>query len=164
MKRLIGFALFAGAIAYGANFIYNQLILLKKICINFRGLRINKLGLRDANITLIVEIKNKSNIGLLVRRQNYDIYINNKFVANISDDKKIKLIAGEETISEFDIQFDPAEVIGIAISGLFSGFRDLMLHVKGYLAITGTYFSFNRLNVDFTGRIGDLTKGESEKC
>jgi hypothetical protein len=82
MKKI---AIFAGilALGLGAMYFYGQYKKLTNICFTFAGFEISKINRERITLTIKLNVKNQSNIGIKLSSYDFNVYMNEAYVAKI---------------------------------------------------------------------------------
>lgn len=163
MTRLLTTLLVLGGAAYGATWFVRQRKLLKKSCLRIKWVRINKIGINETNLTIVLLIKNKSDIDLTLINQSYNIFLDGKSTGTTTIYESVVLPSHSEITSEATLSFNPGQLLGVLAMSI-SNLKKVILRISGSLTVKSGLLSFNRLPVDYEESIGEILEGDSEPC
>lgn len=107
---VVGVLVGLGAIGFGVYYaIRKQIGLAFNYCYKIKSFRFNKLSKENIDITLNILLKNQSAFSVELEKYVFNIYINNKYIAQVKSDNK-QLIASKG-VSPFiiNITFNPQQ-------------------------------------------------------
>jgi LEA14-like dessication related protein len=139
-----------GIATYTIVYFRKQAQLLKKSCFTFAGGVIHKLGLNDALITIMLRVKNLSDIDVKILNQNYDVLINDIYVTNIKNSQEVLLRAGTASILELNIQFSPMQLVKMGLKNietLLFNKEKMLITIKSNLSVGSSFIFMN--NIEF---------------
>lgn len=151
---LIGSLLLAAA--YGAFMLFQQVKLLKQTCVKMVNHRLTGLFNRTAQLSITLRVVNKSDIDLLVTNENFDIYINNVFVASMKQSRNTMLARNAATDIVLNASFDPQQLVQQGIAALAQNFNAVSIRIKGKLNVKTSVVSVSNLNVDTTMTLAQI--------
>lgn len=165
MFRILTFLLIGGGAYYGINWARRQTKLIKETCVHVASFKINDISTNLVDLTLQLEVINKTDLSFDITGQSYDIYINREHVAPIRSDKNFHLDKGGSAMMPVNIQFNPLQVLKIAVLNIFN-IKEVLFGIKGKLTVMSGILIINQLPVDFEDTIGSLMEGtgDSSKC
>lgn len=121
----------AGVIAVGsitAALAYLQYKKLMNYCIGFKSVKIKSLSEKFVDFDVFMNLKNMSDIKIEIVSQEYNVYLNDKFVTKASNSAlqviEPSTVEKPLAIVGVNIQFNPTEVYGILKLNL----RDLLVN------------------------------------
>tara|TARA_R110000868_G_scaffold150976_3_gene374569 strand:+ start:609 stop:1127 length:519 start_codon:yes stop_codon:yes gene_type:complete len=168
-KKLIGgiffFTAIAGLVGFGINFILKQKKAIENFCYEFTGWK--PLSINGSNIQFkgLLNIKNPTDINLLITGYYFDIYVNNNIVAKVFSSKEQNLYPNKITTLDVFIDVIKNKIPGLLpafVSGLFS---DDTISIKGSVSIK-KYIILEK-QIFETMKISDIFKMKNEptvKC
>lgn len=151
---LIGSLLLAAS--YGAYMLFNQVKLLKQTCVKMVNHRLTGLFSNMAQLSITLRVVNKSDIDLLATNENFDIYINNVFVANMKQSRQTMLARNSATDIVLNASFDPKNLVQQGIAALAQNFNAVTISIKGKLNVKTSLISVNNLKVDTTMTLAQI--------
>jgi len=114
-------------------FIVAQLKKLKDVTIKFKKILINKVSLKEIDVTPIFTVTNKSLIPITIQKQFYEIYVNGKFIETVEINNLLTLEAKGSIELPMHVNLDKKDLLKIALS--FFGSKGLTLDLKGKISI-----------------------------
>jgi len=136
IKMVVGITLALGGVTL-INYFAQQIKKLKDSCYKLIGIRNLKMkGGDDLSMTIIVSFENKSDLTVELIKQEYDVSINDKYVATFKSPLDIKVKAHEKTPIEIDIKISPKQLL-----------------VAGLTNLEGLLFDKSKLRVGLDGKI-----------
>jgi LEA14-like dessication related protein len=85
MNKKVWYAIAGVAVAGLSVWGYRQYKLFMDFSLAFKKVRVNKLSKGNLNLDLFFDFTNKSSIKIYLLSQNYDIFINNKYITSLSN-------------------------------------------------------------------------------
>lgn len=136
-------------------YVYRQYDHLVKAGKKLIGAKVHNLSLSGVNATVYVEIDNKGDLSVDVIGQDYNIYVNDKFVSNVKVKDDIRINSNGKSILPLTINFNPQTVLMAGLVNLTSILSDkskIIISVKGSLSIKTGVLSVKNFgfNVDMT--------------
>lgn len=161
---LIGSLLLAAS--YGAYMLFQQVKLLKQTCVKMVNHRLTGLFSNSAQLSITLRVVNKSDIDLLATNENFDIYINNVFVANMKQSRRTMLARNSSTDIVLNAAFDPQQLVQQGIAALAQNFNAVSIRIKGKLNVKTSIVSVNNINVDLQMTLAQILEpsNQSSNC
>ncbi len=100
-----------GLVTISGALLYLQYKKLMDYCLSFKGLTLKKLSLKDSEIDIFLNFKNKSAIKVNVISQDYIAYINNVKVATFSNKKEFVIEPKTTSILPLNVKFQPIKLV-----------------------------------------------------
>lgn len=152
-------------VAYLVFFFAKQKKLLADTCTYIRGFKVRSFMGANAVIDLNIGIKNKSKIKLKILSQSYKVYINDKIATKITNSNEFTLLSGQEIITPFTLEFNPVDVLNVALTELLANPRAFTIRIKGTASVGLGVLVFNKLPVDMSFTLMDMLKsGKTTTC
>lgn len=117
----------AGGIAVvsiAASAAYLQYKKLMNYCIGFKSVKIKTLTEQKVDFDVFMNMRNNSNVKIEIESQEYNVYLNDKFVTKASNAITQTIAPESLSVVGVNVQFNPKEVFSI----LKLNFRDLLLN------------------------------------
>ena len=95
-KIIIG--LLIGAIVGIIVYLLNELNKISKAPLEYAGFKINSASISKVDLTAFFKLNNTGSLDIMISDQEYDVYINDKFVSRISNPDKITIAPGENIL------------------------------------------------------------------
>lgn len=102
-----GVTLFAGALLY----VVYQYKKLMEYVLNFKFIKVRDVSANKVSFDLSVEFVNNSALKVNLRKQRYQVYVNNKFVSKGGTDKPTSIEPKQGTILTNNVSFNPNDVL-----------------------------------------------------
>jgi len=102
----------------GGFYLYEQYNKLMDYCISPKKIKLNRFTRTQADIDVVLNFFNKSNLTIDLYEQEYNVYLNGSFVTKVSNSitQQIKAKAGSELAVK--LQFNPEDAIKIAAANI----------------------------------------------
>lgn len=160
IKWGIGLAMI-GILGYTVNYLMTQIRLLINTDFEFVGTAINKLSFKQISITLWWKVVNKSDIAITVSNQNYDIFINGRFLKKVGYASPVEIKPHAETRIPTYIVFAPKDLgkIGLENVGNFftsEGRKKLKLTVRGTMTVKTSVFELKEFPFEYEDTIENI--------
>jgi LEA14-like dessication related protein len=150
-----------GTTAYVLNYILKQLRLLTNTKFDMVGTTVNKVSVKEINVTLWWKVTNYSDLSFVVKEQVYDIYINDQFIKKVGYAEPVDVLAkGTSRIPTY-ISFTPKEVFNIGLDNLGGflvkeGRKTLKLKVVGDFTIQTKIYTAKKIPFEFSDTIENI--------
>jgi LEA14-like dessication related protein len=154
-------AVMIGVFGYTLNYLLKQVRKLVNTEFEFSGTRINSISFEKISITLWWKVVNKSDISFTVSNQDFDIYLNDKFIKKVGYTSPVEVKANSTTYIPTYIVFEPKELknIGLANAILFTNkenWKDLNLLCKGNFTVKTSIFEVKKFPFEFEDTIWNI--------
>jgi hypothetical protein len=157
--KLIGLGLFlVAASSYTVVYFKRQIRLLKQTCFTYAGGTIKKLSLRDALFTIYINVKNRSDIGIKILNQEYEVLINGILILTIKKPLDVVLKAGATSKIDLDVNFSPAELIKQGVKNaqsIISNPSNLMITIKANISVGSSFVFVNNIKFETTSPLSE---------
>ncbi len=138
MNRLLRNSLIIGGIlgttAGIVIYFKRQFKKLADSCYTISGGVIHNIDLNDVKISLIFQIKNMSDLSVIVENIEFNIFVNNMFVTKVLKKQKQILYSNSDIPFHLDVNFNPQDLLkaGLnSISTLVTDKSKLIIGIKG---------------------------------
>jgi LEA14-like dessication related protein len=155
-KIIIG--LLIGAIVGIIVYLLNELNKISKAPLEYAGFKINSASISKVDLTAFFKLNNTGSLDIMISDQEYDVYINDKFVSRISNPDKITIAPGENILPN-RITFTLADVLkaGIAnLSYIISNRDKVNISLKGKRSMKIGFISFNNVEINEVFNLGSI--------
>jgi LEA14-like dessication related protein len=155
-KIIIG--LLIGAIVGIIVYLLNELNKISKAPLEYAGFKINSASISKVDLTAFFKLNNTGSLDIMISDQEYDVYINDKFVSRISNPDKITIVPGENILPN-RITFTLADVLkaGIAnLSYIISNRDKVNISLKGKRSMKIGFISFNNVEINEVFNLGSI--------
>jgi LEA14-like dessication related protein len=124
------------------------------------GVVIKKIDAKEINFTLIFKITNAGDLGITVKNQVYDVYINNTRVSTITNKTPLKIKANSVTSFPLDININPTDLSKVLnINTLLAGMSNknkLIFRVNGMFSFSAGMLKIKDFTFEQTFTLADL--------
>ena len=156
-------AVMIGVFGYTLNYLLKQVRLLVNTEFEFSRVKINTISFDKISITLFWKVVNKSDIGFVVSNQDFDIYLNGKFLKKVGYTSPVKVNSKSTTYIPTYIVFEPKELanIGIENAVLFANkenWKKLNLLVKGNFTVKTSIAEVKKFPFEFEDSIYNISE------
>lgn len=153
LKWGLGLAM-VGILGFTIHYLMKQIRLLVDTDFELAGTKINKLSLKEINLTLWWKIINKSDITVSVSEQNYDLFLNGQFVKRVGYQESVQIHPRSDNRVPTVVSFTPKEAIKVGVSNFTSlltkaGRSRLNLEVVGSMDIKTSIFELKKFPFEF---------------
>lgn len=125
---------------------YQQYLLTSKLCFNVTGYRIVSLSARGTTLELTIGVRNLGSLSVKVRRFNFDIFAENKFVANVSSNQPLDIRPADIASTKVRITINPKMLLqnlgSILQSSSQLGLKNMRINMRGGLHVTKSGIPF----------------------
>ena len=168
-KTLTIISILTGLSIIGTGFyliIKEQIKLMESYCWKVKDVLIKQFGFNNASLTVVLNLKNQSDINLEIIDYNFGIFLDDLKVADVKN--TVKTVWKAKSISEimFDINFNPSIVIKDAkkISNLavniFAYPQNVMFTAKGTVTVKHSFIKVSNLPIEYKTTFADLNKDD----
>lgn len=135
-SKKVGSALFwiggAVLIAGAGTYLYQQWLLTDYLCYGLKKFKFRKVGLDSTSIDVVLEVENKGNLDIDLKKMAFDIYANGTHVALVNQDVQVSIKPNNKTELPLTISFNPKQVVGNILNILNqTSFNDISFRFKG---------------------------------
>jgi len=147
--------------AFTINYLLKQFRGLVNLDFEFSKIKVNKLNLKEVSLTLFWQIINPSDISFTIKKQKYDVYLNDKFVKTVGSDVPVEILAKGTSMLPTFVDFTVKEMLMSGIENL-SGFiteegrKKLKVTIKGKINITLPIMYDTVIPVDFSDTLHNM--------
>jgi LEA14-like dessication related protein len=94
-------------------YLYLQFKKLKSTKICFKGLKVKSISGKDVNFDVFLNVNNSSDAKIEIVSQNYDLYLNNKFITKVSNNAPSVIQANADSLLGVNVSFNPSDVLKV---------------------------------------------------
>lgn len=128
-KHLIAIGL--GVVCTAAGLAYWQYTRLMNYCIGLNKIKVNAITQTKANLDLLLNFRNKSDIAINILSQDYKVYINNKFIVAATNPEPQLIAPDSMSVISVNIKFNPEKSGQNILSAILSmGNTNIKVDVK----------------------------------
>lgn len=110
---------------------YWQYTRLMNYCIGLNKIKVNAITQTKANLDLLLNFRNKSDIAINIISQEYKVYINNKFIVAASNPEPQTIASDSMSVISVNIKFNPQQSGQNIVSALLSmGNTNIKVDIK----------------------------------
>jgi len=157
--KIIIWSLVAVLIAIIIYFI-TQLMKISKAPLKYTGIKINLISLSKIELTAFFKLINTGTASVTISKQEYDVYLNGKYVSHMKYSNAVTIAPGENIIPLY---------VTIALSNIIkAGWNNLPqlltdkskvnISLKGKISMKVGLISFNNVVVDETFNLAEMNK------
>ncbi len=132
----IGLVTITGALAYWQ---YKKIM---DYCIGFNTLKVNKLTGKDGDIDIYLNFKNNSNLKLDILSQEYEVFINDKFIVKAENKNPQTILPVSMNVIGVKVKFNP-EKAGINILNTILSLKPISFRVEVKMKVKLWFFTVN---------------------
>lgn len=127
----------------------------------FGGIKNLRVSSDGISFTVVYNVNNEGDISVIMSEQNYDAFINGKFVAKISNKTNQKIRSNQVSQIPFHITFKPRDLINAGFINFISlmGNRDnVNILIKGFLDIKTGIIKMKKYPFQLNFNLGEIGK------
>lgn len=167
-KKMIVLAVVATAITAIGVYFKKQLSLLKDSCSLIAGGVIHEISFNKIYFTLILKIKNKSDITVIAKKINLNVYVNNLLVSKITQNENQKIVSKTYSNFNVNIDFNPKDLLKAGlknIEAILTETDTLAIRVEGTMSIESGALMVNSIPIQEKFTLKELTSSDKKtKC
>lgn len=159
LGKILFFGVIAAGVGYTVSYLKKQASLIKDYEISVARVKVNSFSFTKVSLTLFLEFWNKSNLSIDLISQKYKVYMNNKPVADLVNNKLVTIKPKAKTIIPLNVTFDFSKVLKLSLASL----RDLLenknkikIRTVGSIKIKSSLLFVNNFPIDFTYTLQEL--------
>jgi LEA14-like dessication related protein len=155
--KIIIFSLIAILIAV-ISYLVTQLMKISKADLVYAGMKIKSVSFSKINLTLYFKIINTGSATVTLSNQEYDVYLNGKFVSHMKYSTPF-IISPGENILPLEVTVGLADAIKAGLSNLSDIINDkskINVSLKGKRSMKIGFLSFNNVTINETINLGSL--------
>lgn len=154
-------AVMIGVFGYTFHYLMKQARKLVNTEFEFSKITLNSLSLEKVSITLWWKVVNKSDISVDVSNQDYDIFLNGRFIKKVGYTSPVKLKAKQTTYLPTYVVLTPKDVANIGIENALlltndEGQKKTTLLVKGKFTVKTSIFEVKKFPFEFEDTIYNM--------
>lgn len=156
-------AVMIGVLSYTISYLFKQVRLLVKTDFVFSGTQLNSVSLEKVSITLWWEVVNKSDISFTISNQEYDIFVNGRFIKKVGYSSPVEIKPKEKTKIPVYVVLTLQDLKNIGLQNIVSllteeGRKNLNLKVQGKFTIKTSIFEVKKFPFEYEENLDTLTK------
>lgn len=125
------------------NKVRQQKILLENTKIDIEGVGLSNVSINSADLNVTLSVTNNSDIGFLVVRQHFEVYIKDTLVSTINKLEQIRIPAKSTVNTDLTAKFNPVQVIGVALGG-----GGITGRIQGNISVVSGYLAINNIPIN----------------
>ncbi len=110
-KGLIIVLSILGLASAGAIYLWNQTKKLADFCFDFSGYKITNVTLLNMAVDVYLSIKNKSNLDVIIKGYDLDVYVNGNFISKVTNTNEQQLPANTKQNFTVSVNFNPTTLL-----------------------------------------------------
>jgi LEA14-like dessication related protein len=146
-------------VTYAFFSIRRQIGLLKNVKVDFANINVLSTNNSEIGLNVGLKVNNLSDIRVVTNNINVDVYLDGVFVNKVIE-KMPQVIAGKTTsVIRFNLFFNPLDVVkNIKVEDIIKAFdfRNITLHIKGYVSGSVDGINFSNFPFEMNKKIGEL--------
>jgi len=155
-KIVIGFLVVAliAVVAY----LVTELIKISKASLTYAGAKLNTFSLSKIALTAYFKLNNTGNASVTISNQEYDVYVNGKYVSHMNYSNPV-VIAPGENILPLEVVFSLSDVIKAGWSNLTQILTDkskINISLKGKRTMKVGFLTFSNVEINETFNLGKM--------
>ena len=155
---IISSLLVGGLITFGI-YITNQIKLLKDSCWAIIGCIIRNMTLESVELTLMLKLMNRSDLAIMIGKQQYMIYVNGTYIATVQKTEGFSWASGATVTLPLDIVFNPQDLLKGGVSNIVALLGDktkFIITIKGVITAKSGIVSISNLKFETTYTLAEL--------
>jgi LEA14-like dessication related protein len=157
-------AVMVGLLGFTVHYVMKQIQLLVNTEFTSVGTQINKINFSEINITLWWKVVNKSDIGLTLTNQIYDVYLNGKFVKKVGSSIPVTISPHADTRIPTYVVFTPKELLKVGFLNFANlltkeGRSKTVMEVKGSIDMKTSVFSVKNFPFEYADDMESMMVG-----
>ena len=144
---------------------YNQYKLLYNYCYAMTGAVIKSFGLNKISITIMVKLKNRSDITIELGDQSYDVFINDYYISTIKYTKPATWYSKSSVTFPLDIEFSPKELLKAGLKNIQEFITDknkIIIKIDGFVNAKAGVISIKDLKFNYEMSLAELLAPSEE--
>jgi len=150
-KKHIIFGALGVAIIGVATYMATQYKLLKNACYVVAGAIVNKLSLSQVKFTLLLNVKNNSDIDFTITNQQYDVYVNEMLVSKVDNPENTEIFSNGSTTFKINVDFNPQDLLKVGLENIEKLLLDkdkLVIEIVGKLSLRSGIVILNNYPIE----------------
>jgi LEA14-like dessication related protein len=140
-------------------YLYRQLNKLYDYCYAMSGAVIKKFTLNQISLTLMIKLKNNSDITVELGEQNYNVYINDYYVGTVKYTKPATWYGKSVLTFPVDVEFQPQDLLKAGmknIQALIADKSKIIIKIEGFVNAKSGILNIKDFKFDYTMSLADL--------
>jgi LEA14-like dessication related protein len=137
-----------------------QLIKITKSPLTYKGFKINSISLSRINLTAYFKLVNSGDAQVTISGQDYNVYLNGKFVSHMKYSNPI-IIAPGENILPLEVNIGLSDVLKAGWANLTELLTDkskVNITLNGKFSVKISVIEFKNVKIDETFNLADIGK------
>ncbi len=139
-KYVIAFGL--GVISIAAGAAYLQYKKLMNYCIGLNKIKVKTINADKADFDVFLNFKNQSNIKIEIESQEYNVYVNDKFITKASNSIKQTISPESTSVIGINVKFNPTQA-GQNLLNVLLSLNKLVFKIDIKLRVKLWFFTVN---------------------
>jgi len=152
-----------GAMALGLGgmtfYVVRQMTLLRNSCYSVTGAVIKKMGLNKVELTLMMKILNRSTVPVTIKKQSYNIYVNDMLVSQIRKDDIFTLEPRQSKTIALEVSFNPMDLLKAGLQNIQAIIGDknkLIIRTEGTVTAKTGMVGVKNMKIETTMSLAEL--------
>lgn len=143
-----------------------QLIKITKSPLTYMGFKMNSISLGKINLTAYFKLVNSGDAHVTISGQDYDVYLNGKYVSHMKYSNPITIAPGENVLPlEVTIGLSDVLKAGLAnLNELLTDKSKVNITLTGKFSVKISIFEFKNVKIDETFNLADVGKNQNESA
>ena len=150
-KKYLLFGAIGVALIGIATYVATQYKLLQNACFVVAGAIVNKLSLAQVKFTLLLNVKNNSDIDFVITNQQYDVYVNEMLVSKVDNPEKAEILSNGSTTFKINVDFNPQDLLRAGLENIEKLLLDkdkLVIEIIGRLSLRSGIVILNNYPIE----------------
>lgn len=153
----IALAIIGTGAVYGIAYARKQATLIENSC--YKPMIPRKVSFKKdhAEIDMDIQVRNLADFDITIVKQNLDVFLNDKFIANITGKEKVTLKAHTAVLLPLDIKFAPEKSFDAKeLWNIVMKAKENKFTVKGKITAKTSFIFLPKIPIEFSYTIAEL--------
>lgn len=144
---------------------YRQYKLLYNYCYAMTGAVIKSFGLNKIAMTIMVKLKNRSDITIELGDQSYDVFINDYYISTIKYTKPASWVSKSSVTFPLDLEFAPKDLLKAGLKNIQEFVTDknkIIIKIVGFVNAKAGVISIKDLKFEYEMSLAELLAPSEE--
>lgn len=141
-----------------------QLIKITKSPLNYMGVKFNSISSGNINLTAYFKLVNSGDAHVTISGQDYDVYLNGKYVSHMKYSNPITIAPGEN-VFPLEVTIGLSDVLKAGLANLTELLTDkskVNITLTGKFSVKISIFEFKNVKINETFNLADVGKPATE--
>jgi LEA14-like dessication related protein len=142
------------------TYVIIQLVKITKSPLTYVGAKINSINFSNISLTAYFKLVNQGDAHVTVSGQDYDVFLNGKFVSHMKYSNPVTIAPGEN-IFPLEVSIGISDVLKAGWANLAELLTDkskINITLSGKLTLKISVLEFKNVKIDETFNLGDMAK------